>query len=408
MSARASVAAPAISLTANDADATRAGEPRSPPRHHGPDLAALVMERSSLPWIELVVGEDRQAIARARSGQVVVLTAASGAGKSTLAIECCWRHAADVGPALYVSCELDAEEVGARLIGQRCGVSWEAALSGEVPGARDVVALPRLVVLEGDDARLEGPRSATASLAWLRSQYPDEPTLVVIDYVSILPPRDDGASRDERIRVAGIAEYIRRWAKSVGVVVLAVSQTSRETARKLRAGDITGADTASTGAESAQIERMAAVTIALGKATRRDDGADAVDLSIGKGRMGQGDRVIPMLFDGRTGSWRVSGPSVPGSDHRASTTAQRKQETMREVGDLIVGYLNRNDAPCSRKTVQAAIRRGRNPVLAAITALLASGEIVEVAGKRTGGALALWTTERATAAGIAIAPRGSR
>lgn len=384
-----------------------AGE--SPPlKYRGPDLAALIRERASRPWISLRVGADRAEVVRARAGQVVVVTAATGAGKSSLAIEWGWRHAHDIGPAVYVSCELDADEIGARIVGQRCDASWADALTDRVRHADQerAVALPRLVVLDGDDATLDRAASVLARLA---VEYPDQPALVVIDYLSILPLAGAGHG-DERIRISMVAESVRRWAKiaaAVGAVVVAVSQTSRAAATGLRAGKLIGRDTASTGAESAQIERMAAVTVAIGEARGREDGTEDVSISIGKGRMGQGDRVIPAVYDGRTGSWRVDGPAVSGDQHRARLAGASDVTAVRTARAAVVAFMAGSDAPMSRKAIREAVGLKREPVYAAIAELVASGELVEVARGKAGGYWPLWTRARAEDAGAPIVPSGA-
>lgn len=375
-----------------------------PLRHRAPDGPALIRERASLPWVALRVGADRFEIARARAGQVVVLTAASGAGKSSLAIEMVWRHAADIGPAVYVSCELDADEVFARIVGQRCDESWPAALTDRVPHADQERALdlPRLVVVDGDDASLDG---AARAIVRLRAEFPDQPILVVVDYLSILPV--DTGQRDERIRVAHVAESVRRWTKQQGVVVLAVSQTSRAIAGKLRDGEIVGADTASTGAESAQIERMAAVTVAIGATARLDDGTDSVRISTGKGRMGGGDRVIPAVYDGRTGTWRVTGPAVSGAEHRAGHEATATARRVELARLAIPSLLARAPAPMSRAAIKLSLGGHNTTITAAVAALIAdpTSGVVEVRAKRTGPAWPVWTRDHATAAALEIVPQ---
>ncbi len=368
-----------------------------PLRYRAPDLAALIAECAKLPWVSLRVGSVLTEYARGRAGQVVVFTAPSGAGKSSLVIDTARHHAHHVGPVVYVSIELSADEVGARLVGMVCGESWEDVTRGRVPVDRmsDALAdLARMVVLAGADATLS---KAEATVLRLRTESPDQPILVVIDYLQLL----EGEGREERIRVASIAESIRRFAQRLGVVVLALSQTSRVSSKALRDGELVGADTTSTGAETAQIERMAAVTIALGSMRPQEDGTTAIDISIGKGRMGQGDRVIPAVYNGRTGAWRIAGTAVSGAERRAEQSSARIDTKRAQVELAVLGFLGSADRPQTRQEIGIGASVRNNDRSAVIAALLADRRIVSVvSGRKAGGFWPLWTPDRAAAAGM--------
>lgn len=378
----------------------------APLRYRAPDLVGVIASRSMLPWVSLRIGDDLTEVVSARAGQVVVLTAASGAGKTSLAVEWAWRHALDTGPALYVSCELDADEVGARIVAQRANRSWRDALSSRVPYDEQQAALdlPRLVVLDDDRATLAVAEEAVERM---RAECPGQPILVVVDYLSILPSDDD--AREERVRVSRVAERIRRWAKRAGVTVVAVSQTSRAAAGALRKGEIVGADTASTGAESAQIERMAAVTIALGDVRRNEDGTDAVTISVGKFRMGEGDRVLPSEFRGRTGSWRATGPSVPAGQHQSEKDQDATKRRAATAKITIAAVIASSAEPISKLGLAEKLSIRRSVAAEAVEVLLDDPEsgVVEVrpSGRRNGRAWPVWTRERAEAAELNIVPR---
>jgi hypothetical protein len=58
---------------------------------------------------------------------------------------------------------------------------------------------------------------------------------------------------------------LRRVAKELRVVIIGVSQASTGNAKALRTGELIGIDSASTGAETSQIERDAYVILTLGR-----------------------------------------------------------------------------------------------------------------------------------------------
>lgn len=368
-------------------------------KYRAPDLADVIARLSALPWIPLRLGES--VVANARAGMVVALMGPTGSCKSTMAIQIAGYHARHVGPVVYVSLELDADVVAARDVCQSLGVSWSGVLTLTECSSADVTRvlaeLHRMIVLDGDRATLA---HAERAITTLRAEYPDQPVLVVIDYLQIM----QSEGREERVRIAQIAEAIRRMAQRLGVVVLAVSQTSRAAAKGLRDGEVVGVDTTTTGAESAQIERMASVTLAIGSLVEREDGTLSADISTGKARMGGGDRVQPAIIDGRTGRVSLSGPAVSGAERRAERTSERGDARVRGARQAIAAELVAAKAPMTRGELREALGLRRDDVVAAVRDLLRDGEAVEVRGRRAGGHWPIWTRDRADAAGVDIVP----
>lgn len=377
----------------------------APIRWRAPALPDLITENATLPWVSLRLGADLVEIARARAKSVVMVTAASGAGKSSFTLELLWRHAIDVGPAIFFSLELDADEAGGRIVGQRCAATWEDALRCRVPlhEMQRALDLPRLVILAGDDAV---PDKLVAAVETLRAENPGQPILVAVDYLQILEL--ETYARDERSKVKDAVEWLRRLSQRLKVVILAISQTSRVSAQKLKDGQLVGADTAATGAESSQIERAGTLTISLGGKKDLEDGTSSVDVSIGKGRMGQGDRVIPANYDGKTGLWRIVGEARPASEIRAERAAQQQSAAVAAALDAIAGHLANATEPKSRVQIKKHLQIKNAVASAAFKALLAEQppRVVRVKGKKPGGYYQLWTPDRAAEAGRDLVPDG--
>ncbi len=328
----------------------------------GADLAS-VFRRPGRPWVPLRISEDEEIIS-VPTGALVTLTAPSGGGKTSLAVQAAWTHALHTGPVVYISREMDAEELGARIVAQRCGVSWGAALRREMDVMRSMEALTdlaRLCVLEHDAACIERLEAHVASL---RQEYPGLPILAIVDYLQIMP-RSGG--RDERTQVAGAVEAVRGVTKRLGLVTLALSQSSRAGARALAAGERIGAETTDAGAETAQIERAAHATLALGTMKMAPDGNRTLDLSIGKNRMGDGDRVQPVTFDGATGLFRLAGPAATASAVRGQRNAATLTSELHE-------QIGRNPG-LSRDAICGAIGKRRQVILDAIKTELSAGRI---------------------------------
>ena len=395
-----------------DAFAARDDEPAPalpPIRYRAPELVGCLADIAKLAWVPIRIGDGRaDEIASLPIGAVVPITAASGAGKTTMTLAALVSHARDRGPAILVSRELSHAEVAARIVGMRRGIAWADVMrAGDTDDARTALSsLPRLVVLADDDATIG---KAEATVAALRAEFPDQPVVVAFDYLQILD--GDGTARDERTRIAGIAEAIRRFAKRAPALVLAVSQSSRAGANALRRGEAIGADTATTGAESSQIERGAYLTIAIGEAVARDDGSTDVSVSIGKSRFGVGDRVIPCSFDGATGRWRVTGAAVTAADHRAARAADKDDREIETMAAAIRTKLADATAPMTRTALAKDLARRDKDVRRAVDRLLAapSTGVVECRGVpgHRGRGLPVWTRAKATAAGLGVVEGGA-
>lgn len=368
---------------------------RGPARYlRGAALVAKIASRAGLPWIDVRLGFH--VLVQVRVGGIILLIGGSGAGKSSLAVSLLLDHGRDRGPAIAMSLELPDDEMAARGAAIECGATWAQILKGEV-GAR----LPeRFAVLDRDHATLEELELAIDEMA---AAYPGEPILVVVDYVQLM----HSAERDTRSKVADAMRRIDATARRKNVVVIALSQGSRASARSLGTGEKLGAETADAGAEAAELERWSTVTLAIGEAREREDGSRDVDLSIGKWRMGKGDAVVPMVFNGATGRWEIVGPAKSAKDVREQRGTEGEKGKADALVVLIRTILDRSARPMTRQEIAKVLERRKADVSDAIVAALGdpSSNIVE-AGFIQGGARPCWTRARLEAAN-AVANAGT-
>lgn len=375
-----------------------------------PDLADELIEEGKLPWVSLVVGHNTPTeVASLPVGGIAFLMGAPGGGKSSMAVEMAIHHARAVGPVVFVSREMKRAHTVARVVSNLQSLVWRDVACGRV--APEVITaalatLPDLAVIDGKRANL---RHAAEWVAAFRRRGDHRPALAICDYVQILDGQDE--ARDERARVSKIIEDLREWAGEQRVAVLALTQMSRAAARALLAGEIAGADTTSGGAETAQIERAAFVTIAIGGLTPHDDGSTAAQVSIGKARFGGGDVVFPCEFWGASGRWRIAGPAVPGAEVKVAKVTAKSARDVEDVALMIRSALADGPGPTTRTALAADLHKRPDTVGKAADRLLASPAtgVVEVRppGGRRGRGWPLWLRDKATAAGIEIVPRGA-
>lgn len=382
-------------IAAQDRDESGTPAPAKPLWHRLPDLVDAILDRANDPWIDLTLAGDE--LTRARTGATIVLIGGSGSGKSSLTSCLLIEHARHVGPAIALSIELPADELAARIVGIKCDASWEDALRGRVKREymEQALALPRLYVLDRRRATIANLEKCIDAA---RAEYPGQPILCAIDYTQLL----DSKEREVRLRVADAFAQIDDCAREKRVVALALSQMSRANETKARAGEAIGAESSALGAESAAIERFATVTLAIGhKGEPREDGSQPVELSVGKSRMGQGDRVIPMTYWGRTGLWRVAGEAKQAEEVRASRDQERERQTRATVELAMIAAAQEAVAPVTRQQLLDAVggvKLRKTAKTAILTSLLTQGRLLEVDRKQPRSKYWLiWTPDRVTA-----------
>jgi hypothetical protein len=150
------------------------------------------------------------------------------------------------------------------------------------------------------------------------------------------------------------------------------------------------------------------MTLAIGASgPEREDGTRHVDLSIGKGRMTGGDRVLPMSYNGRTGRWRLAGEARRADEVRAEREGQRDTAKQHAAELAMVAAADKATEPQKREDLAAVAACSKDIRRAAMAALLARGELVAVASKSPRSrAWKVWRPDKARAAGIPLAESG--
>jgi Bifunctional DNA primase/polymerase, N-terminal/DnaB-like helicase C terminal domain len=362
--------------------------PQTRRARRAPELVYRILERANDPWVSLGLGGKE--IASLRLGSVAMLMGGPGAGKSTLSAALVTEHARLHGPGIYLSLELDDDELGARIVGMQTGTSWADVLRGKV--CEDDMAwalnIPRLAVLDGSTTTFA---DLEAEVMAMREEFPGQPIFVAVDYLQIVSSN----AKEIRAQVGAVAESLRVLAKRLRVVALGVSQTSRSAGKALRAGELTGVESMTAGAESSAIERAAYLTLAIGSVGPiRDDQTATVELSIGKGRFGGGDRVLPMSYNGRTGKWEISGEARLAADVNAEKAAEKDDGRVETAKGALVRAADKSDRPQSRGELRTAVKMSREVVKRAIEELLEAGELVEYGRAARSRDPLIWTPKR--------------
>lgn len=359
------------------------GQPAAAALERRARLVDSILARAREPWVQVRVGD--QTIIEIPPGGHVVLDGPTGSGKTALAVNSLATHAKESGPAIYVSLELQPDVIAARAIGSALGVTWDRVLKGDVGRDAMVGAIPeRLMIVDGSALEM------LTEIAMARETWPRLPLLLCVDYIQLAAIGDD-----MRAGVAQRIEALRVLAEKERVVMLVVSQPSRAAAKELRAGDMTGAQTIGVSAESAQVERGATATIAIGGIGIPDErGWTRIDLSIGKGRYGGGDKVWPAKYHGASGQWKIDGTAQAASDVRASREAERNEAKLKGIQNAVIGAASKAKAPLTIKELLQEVRGNKALLTLAVKNAVRAEELVECPPRPRTNYPTYWTPEK--------------
>lgn len=344
-------------------------------------------QRARDPWVDLRLGG--QVIASIPVGESAVFDAPTGYGKTSACSAMAFEHAVTTGPAIYCSLELGSSAIADRIIGSQLCRPWDEVMRGGATRQEAEAVLPeRLYILDDDRARLD---ALPERIREVRAAWPGQPIVAWIDYLQL----DCMAGEDMRGAVARKAELGRLIAKQERIALGLVSQPSRAAAKELRAGERVGADTISVSAESAQIERGAAVTFALGGASPVDErGWSRMDLSIGKARYGGGDRVFVAWYHGAHGRWRLEADPQRAADVRANREAERDTARTEAARLAMVAAASLSKEPLTSRELRAKAHCSYAIAAGALTAAVAAGELSEYPPKGRSRYPTYWTPGR--------------
>lgn len=171
-----------------------------------------------------------------------ILAGGTGTGKTSMAVAIAARAARQGVPTLFLSLELDAVEMGARIFAIDAGLPWSDLLLGRGMRALDAASEHALKAVTGRwPLHVASPSSRLPFqdvghyVTAMRDEYasaltdedgePSKPCLVIVDYIQLL---DDGRGyHDVRARVGDAVVHLRTLAKNHHAAMLLVSSVAR-------------------------------------------------------------------------------------------------------------------------------------------------------------------------------------
>lgn len=235
-------------------------------------------------------------------GELVVLAARPGMGKTALAG--CWavEVARNVGPVLFVSCEVKDKTLGSRMLAREGRIDNRAFREGLgnsttlLPKMREAAAALRGLPLQIVDSscRIVTP----AAVRKLARKIKGGPAMVVVDYLQLMYPDSKHDSREREI--ADMSRSMKRMSVELNCPVLLLSQLNRKVEEANREPQLSDLR------ESGAVEQDADIVIML-HADKRDAQGKDVPLKalVRKGRS-SGTGVADLLFEKAVSDFRVN------------------------------------------------------------------------------------------------------
>jgi replicative DNA helicase len=237
-----------------------------------------------------------------RGGKFVVLAARPSVGKTSLVGQFAKRLAADGLPTLFLSQEMEADEVGERALANEARVNYSAIQTGKLSDdewARisegvDVLGRVPLWIDDEPGLTMRAIASKARGIKGLK--------VLVVDYLQLC--EGEGDNRNQQI--GSISRGLKKLAKQLGICVIGLSQLNREADKRPGRRPIM-ADLR----ESGEIEQDADTIMFLWPLDEAEDEAEVrhVGCDFAKNRRGKKGAFV-MTFEGAKQLWLESHRSV--------------------------------------------------------------------------------------------------
>ncbi len=306
-----------------------------------------------------------------KARQVTAIAAPTGAGKTAFACELA-RALRVFAPILYVSTELEAEEIAARIAGPLIHARASDILALRADPRRAAAAVegwPIYPMEIDDDGEVDPISQITAKLLAIKVAIGTTP-IVIADYLQELAPDDQDKRRGA---VARVAKRLRVLARRHDTAVIAVSSVGRsfysQIGRKTLADEEDPRAWLSAAKEAGEIEYAAAVFVYLDTATEvGPTGESHARLIVAKSRRGRVG-FVGLRFHGPTGIFLPNDSAVSemGPERRElererkvldAVGAAKGPQTKDEVCEAVGG-----DRTANWKTIKRLVGAGRLTVI---------------------------------------------
>lgn len=265
-------------------------------------INAAAEGRGEVGWKSSISKIDWRLNGGLKPGKLIVLAARPSVGKTSLAGQIAKRLASDGLPTLFLSQEMEADEVAERALANEARVNYSAIQTGQLSDdewsriADGVDVLGRSLLWIDDEPALT-LRAIAAKARSVRGL-----KLLVVDFVQLC--EGEGDNRNQQI--GSITRGLKKLAKQLGICVIALSQLSRDVEKRPGRRPVM-----SDLRESGEIEQDADTVMFLWPLDESEDDLEVrhVGCDFAKNRRGKKGAFV-MTFEGSKQLWQESHRSV--------------------------------------------------------------------------------------------------
>lgn len=265
-----------------------------------PDIMQRLLNPKANDKLGIMTGLDKldSCLHGLKPGQLCILAARPAMGKTALALNLATMIAQHGTPTLFVSLEMNTDELMHRLLASISGVNLQSYrdryCSNEATGklhkaSEELAKLPIFV----DDYCMQTTNNIASNLRRMQHKYGIQ--MLVVDYLQLITPRTQSIPREQQI--AEISRALKFTAKSLNIPLLCLAQLNRSAEienRQPRLSDLR---------ESGTIEQDADIVMFLDQSEHsrsdpRDRSINFVerDLIVAKNRSGP-TTLVPLVFN---------------------------------------------------------------------------------------------------------------
>lgn len=263
---------------------------------------------------------------------LTVLAAATGRGKSGLAMQLgrAWLHQGR--RVFYLHTEMTSRQALARFLAPSLDRPW-LDLVCETPADAGASIESAGCYLRGlTSHRWKGcAESLTQIVERFRTQYPDEPLVLIVDHLTDLA-RSVGAA-DMRLATQRVTSELKEIAERFDMLVFVVAQTARGVEQPRPGGaKRKGRDFESAAKDAGEVEADASAVLYLQSDPCPMNGSAPAWLHVSKSRGGAVGAVIPLCFHGALGIFGHRPEELTGDELRMLRTIEAQTHGQGFVG----------------------------------------------------------------------------
>ncbi len=159
-----------------------------------------------------------------------ILAARPGMGKTTFALGVADAVAEAVGPVLFVSLEMDEEQIAAKRLARAAGIGYEALMMGRLTEEERARSAEHSAILARQPLHSNRASSATVDDIATMARRVKGLRLLVVDYFGLI--RTGGAHKSRYEAMTDISGQLKALARRLRLPVLCLAQLNRENTQR--------------------------------------------------------------------------------------------------------------------------------------------------------------------------------